>query len=197
MRIGDGPRGAPPDRPQLWLCERPGAGPPVERLWVTPNPILQHTSLRGLRFRHAPAAPPPGLRALVIDDRGRPVVGWIDGRGTAPVAWIGLPLGAPELAARWARHPSLPVLLAELVEALLGRRLGDPVRYREAAVAPVESAQAVSGTASVAPIARARALLAEVRAAARERAPRDLTPVAAALAALALLVAWWRSGPAR
>jgi hypothetical protein len=165
-----------------------GAGAPAGEIVRRPGPPLTHTDVAGLRFAVAPAPAPEGVRPLLVDAVGRTVAGYgEDAEGR--LAWIGLPLRSAEVADPWQRHPSFPVLVAELLEALAGREQQSAL-YRVAGLSGARESRQAGEGGPVGGIAAVRGALADARARLGARGRIDLTPWLLVAAMLLAVTTW-------
>jgi hypothetical protein len=106
--------------PRLAIAPEPGQGPPPERLARLATPLFRFADPAAQRLAVAPAPPPPDLRAVLVDERGRVAIGYREEReGT--LVWVGIPLGRGDAATDWARDRSFPLFFAEALRGLAPR----------------------------------------------------------------------------
>lgn len=187
--------------PRIAIAPEPGRGPPPERLAVLATPLSRHADMGAQRLRMAPADPPPDLRPVVIDERGRPAIGYREERG-GTLIWIGIPLALGEAATDWAGDRSFPIFFAEALAALgAGAAPGD--LWRGAGVlSEAETREAALAAVRPLPPGEPRPAPADPGAAAGPRglrpAPREaLLAPAAGLIVAAFALARERRLPAR
>jgi hypothetical protein len=172
--------------PRIAIAPLPGPGPAPERLVAVPNPLVRYALVSAQRLRVAPAAAPPDLRPILVDERGRTVIGYREERAGALV-WIGIPLGLGLAATDWPRDRSFPVFFAEALGGLARRGPGEDAVWRAVGVlSAAETREA--GPAPARPLPPEEPLAAPLEAGAAGAAA-DLAPAVLAAAAVLVLAA--------
>lgn len=119
--------------PRIAIAAAAGDGAPPERLVTLASPIFRYSDPAAQRLRVAPAAPPPDLRPVVADERGRTVIGYRE-EASGPLIWVGIPLAAGDAATDWAKDRSFPLFFAEALRALAPGKSSEDGLWRAAGV---------------------------------------------------------------